>query len=329
MNAFLEGSLGSDILIEDMRQHESSYELPQLPILLTGAGSGLGRKLAIEYATRGYLVIGGTRTSENFESLYEDIKKADGVPPRPFLADLTNVEDLKEALAHFPVRAGRPMHYMPLAAGGLESIKWAIGRPFSPLLRARKDGLPITDEMLETARQKIKETITDPKRMDAPLAINRYAPLAIATALEVRGNLTEESTLISASSSLSDNCDPAHPENYPGPWFYYTIGMSKEQGVRALRQKTRSLRASYVNFVIPEISDTGVGEFFELVSSLLEYAGKKVEIPSVTTDQAANSIVSELQKQYSPKIRTVYIDSNGPTDTKPASFNTSLTSTYF
>jgi hypothetical protein len=319
MATFPEGNLGSDILVE----------LPQFPILLTGAGSGLGRRLAIEYATSGYLVIAGTRSMKHFQSLYEIITEANGVPPRPFLADLTNAEELKEALAHLPVRADKPMHYMPLAAGGLESIKWAVGRPFSPLLRARKDNLPITEEMLQTATQKIRETVTDPKRMDVPLVINRHAPLALATALEVRGNLTKESTLITASSSLSDNSDPEHPENYPGPWFYYTIGMSKEQGVRALRQKTKSLQASFINFVIPEISDTGVGEFVGLVASLLEYAGKEVDIPSVTTDQAVSSIVKELQKQHLPKIRTVYIDEDGPTDIKPTSVNTSLAYTYF
>lgn len=283
--------------------------LKKYPILLLGAGSGLGQVLAQRFATEGYQVIAGTRSEEKFDALRQSIVEAGGVEPRPFIADITQSDQLMVAYQSLTLAQHEKVHYFPVAAGGLEGLNRGIVRAMLPLMKAAKAGDEITTDQAKAATDSIKALTTTQEAIAPAMDVNLKSPLTIFDILAEDDHLGSDSTILNTSSSVSDGFDTEHPENYPGPWFYYTIARSKKEGVLALRQKATEVGAIHLDVVAPEIADTGVGKFIDgLVEIISKVEGVgEIDIPKVYRAPLVEAIYREL-KVESPKIRTLYVE---------------------
>ena len=118
---------------------------PRRKILLTGATGGLGEGLAKKFALEGYTVVAGTRSEENFLHLKESIRQIGGSTPLPFIADLTKPEEVTSAYQALQLGGGEKLHFMPVAAGGLEAVRLGIGKQIVKLKRVDTNEIPVVD----------------------------------------------------------------------------------------------------------------------------------------------------------------------------------------
>ncbi|MEN3156977.1 SDR family NAD(P)-dependent oxidoreductase [Alkalimonas sp. NCh-2] len=79
--------------------------------LITGASSGIGRQLALDYARAGWQVLAVARSTDALEAL---AAQHDGI--RPVVADLTRAEDIA-ALCQGIAESGQPLDLAVLNAG--------------------------------------------------------------------------------------------------------------------------------------------------------------------------------------------------------------------
>lgn len=292
---------------------------PKYPILVPGAGSGLGFALSRHLANQGYHVLAGSRSETNIQTLRSAVENEGGFLPEPFIADITNPFAVADALIKSGLYHGEPIHYMPIAAGGLETVLRNAGSLIVQLRKADRHG-SLTKEMLESATEEIRKLTTTDSAMDAAMAINYSAPLTLFDVLVANGNIGQNSVVLNTSSSISDGCDPDHLEAFQGPWFYYTVGFSKEKGVREQRKRALEAGARHLNVVAPEIADTKVGKFIEGLIKLITAADPKVAVSPehVLTTQVVEAIYNELLREpTSDRARTVYVSSNGTSLERP------------
>lgn len=292
---------------------------PHYPILLLGAGSGLGQELARKFTKEGYGVIAGTRSLEKFGNLWVATRADGGIEPYPFVADITDPDKVGTAYESLGLEKGEKLHYMPVAAGGFESklVRMKIGRQLIHLRKEAEETGKISLESAERATAAIKAFTTSKKATDPAIAINCDAPCAIFDLLAVNGHLGPESVILTTSSYISDTFkyDPDKPEEYQGPWFYYHVARSKAMGVYTLRKRAQRIGASCLDIVIPEISDTQVGEFGGGIADLMKFMKLPTEfkVPRISRAQVAMTIYHELTRRGEdlPKIRKVYVDRDG------------------
>lgn len=290
---------------------------PRYPILLLGAGSGLGAELARKFANEGYRIIAGTRSLEKFGDLWVATRADGGIEPYPFIADITDPDQVGKAYENLGLKEREKLHYMPVAAGGFEStlMRMKIGRQLIHLRKEAEETGEISLESAKRATVAIKAFTTSEKATDPAIAINCDAPCAIFKLLAQNGHLGPESVLLTTSSYISDTYDPDKPGKYQGPWFYYHVAMSKAMGVRALRKRAQQIDASCLDIVIPEISDTQVGEFGAEIAEMMQFMQLQTEfrVPRISRAQVAMTIYHELTRRGEDllKIRKVYVDRNG------------------
>lgn len=294
---------------------------PHFRILLLGAGSGLGKVLAQRFAREGYQVIAGTRSEAKFEDLCRSITDDGGIEPQPFIADITQPDKLIDAYNSLHLNLQEKVHYMPVAAGGLEAVKMGIARQLITLKRVGRTETGITRELVEQATAAVKALTTSSEAMIPAMDINYTAPLRIFDLLKNGGHLGSGSMVLNISSSISNVCDPDNPQVYPGPWFYYTIGMSKERGVRALRERAAEVDVSHIDVVAPEIFDTGVGKFIDELVKVIQAIdpNSTINVPIVSRADVVEAVFAELTRKDDglPKMRTVYVTNIGVSYQRP------------
>lgn len=292
---------------------------PRYSILLLGAGSGLGREFARKLASEGYRVISGMRSLEKFGDLWLTIRADGGIEPYPFVADITDMSQVRAAYESLGLKEGEKLHYLPFAAGGFESklVRMKIGRQLIHLRKEAEETGKISLESAERATAAIKAFTISNAATNPAIAINCDAPCMIFDLLAQNGHLGSESVILTSSSYISDTYDPDKQEEYQGSWFYYHVAMSKATGVDALRKRAQHIGASFIDFVIPEISDTQVGEFGAEIAEIIQLMQLQTEfrVPRISRAQAAMAMYHELTGYGGdlPKIRKVYVDSNGIT----------------
>lgn len=297
----------------DSLSSSEAEPFPHYPILLLGAGSGLGQELARKFANEGYRVIAGTRSLEKFGNLWGTIRADGGVEPYPFVADIANPDQVRTAYESLGLKEGEKLHYMPVAAGGFERTLVKIGRQLIYLRKGAEETGEISLESAEKATAAIKAFTTSKEATDPAIAINCDAPCAIFDLLAQNGHLGPESVILTTSSYISDMYDPDKPGKYQGPWFYYHVAMSKAMGVYVLRERVQRIDASHIDFVIPEISDTQVGKFGKKIAEIIMKLQTEFKVPRISRAQVAMAMYRELTRRGGdlPKIRKVYVDSNG------------------
>jgi len=302
---------------------------PKYPVFLPGAGSGTGRALARILAKEGYQVIAGSRSTQKIEGLAAEIEAYGGVAPIPFIADLTDADHVKEALEGLPLRQGDPVHFFPLAAGGLDKVMPRLMSFFIQVRKAaRKEAL--TKDMLEAATNQIKAITYAQEAMDDATKINVTAPLALYEALRSGGHIGPKSVVATLSSTGSHQAGPGFPGGYRGPNLYYPVADSKAEGVEALAQRAAHDGARFIDFVAPEISDTNVGGIinglFESISNVADITIPP--IPTVTIDQVVSGMVAELTHPTGPHAndsrRTVFLTDTGVSHTLPSGWERPL-----
>lgn len=302
--------------------------LPRYRILLLGAGSGLGFVLAQRLAREGYQIMAGTRSEEKFAELRKAVSDNNGIEPQPFLADITQPEELNAAFNNLYLATHEKIHYLPVAAGGLEAIKMGIARQVINLKWALRTEVGVTKELAEQATAAIKALTKSPEAMTPAMEINCTAPLMIFDLLKEGDHLGSDSVVLNVSSSISDACDPDNRQAFAGPWFYYTVGMSKESGVRALRERVKEIDATHLNVVAPEIFDTGVGQFIDEMMELIKVINPNlsIDIPKVSRAQVAEVIFQELTRKDCglSKTRTIYVTSDGVAYQRPTAWDKPL-----
>jgi NAD(P)-dependent dehydrogenase (short-subunit alcohol dehydrogenase family) len=295
-------------------------------VLLLGAGSGLGESLAMRLS-KSYRVIAGMRSGEHFEALRQNINQIGGIEPAPLLADITDFWSFKAAFDDLKLSPEVKLHFMPLAAGGLDyrPVNMALGRQMIRMRRMVDRGEKIPRQVAEEATAAIKEVVTKPEALEAARRINVEAPLNIFSYLEYLGHLDPASVIVNTSSSISDEADPAHPELFRGPWFYYTVAISKKAGVLAFQNMARRYNRGHLDAVAPELTDTLVGQRINELESLLEHLHPSIElfVPRITRGEAADAIVADLKKLFigDARIRTLYIDRSGTGNTRPSTWD--------
>lgn len=291
---------------------------PKHPILLLGAGSGTGLELAWRFSLEGYIVFVGTRSEEKFTALRDSVVKKGGVEPKPFIADIKNPAEIKEAYENMKLSEGQVIDYYPFAAGGFEPLINRMARPLVKLKKELAETGFISRESAIAATQAMREIMTTQNALEFANQTNVAAPIKLAQYLAEKGHLDSSSTIAVLSSSISKYTDPDNIDKYPGPWLYYPVGRSKAEGAQKLKALSEELGATYLDFVAPYIKGTGMGDFFVNLQPVFEALYKldskdKFIFPTVTPGHVVNIILSELRKNaYSPRVRDVFISPKGP-----------------
>ncbi|GEM_PF-2218083 len=319
---------------ESPRVHDAQFlkkegePLPKYPIFLTGGAGATGQVIAERFALEGYPLIIGTRSLEKFEALSAHLKSLGGVEPRPFIADITNSEEVSRAYNALDLGEGEPVHFFSLAAEGIKKLRMPFGRIMVLLLRGVKNG-ELTRDMVLAATEKMRDVVSTDEAMQPGLAANFEGPRDLATMLVQRNHLHSGSRIVTLSSLISHDTNPDKMDEYTGPFFYIPIGVSKELGVRALRGIAIEQGIGMLDVVAPGIQGTEVADFLESLVPILQALepGVPFAISSVSKSDVANAMYAELSKNDPtlPLQRTVFVGENGnPTYTRPSSWGTSL-----
>jgi len=293
------------------------------PVLLLGGGSGTGLLLARRLTLEGRVVYIGTRSSEKFNSLRDSVVKSGGTEPKPFIADIKNPTETKKAYVNMELSEGQVVDYFPLAAGGFEPLMGKIARSLVRLKRELKENGFISKESAIAATEAMRESMTAENALAFASEINTEAPIRLIEHLVKNRHLDSSSTIAVLSSSISKYTDPYNIDTYPGPWLYYPVGRSKAEGAHKLKALSEKLGATFIDFVAPYITGTGVGDFFVGLEPLFEALHRieskdKFKFPTVSTEHVVNVILSEIGKNvYLPRSRDVYILPKGPVQYAP------------
>ncbi len=76
-------------------------------VLITGASSGLGRSLALEFASRGHGVALVARRADLLESLKSEIAGKHGTPVSVHAADVSSIEAMRVVAGEVERKLGR------------------------------------------------------------------------------------------------------------------------------------------------------------------------------------------------------------------------------
>jgi hypothetical protein len=305
---------------ETLRTPEIQSNTPEVltpdkrPIVLLGAGSGLGAAIAERFSIEGHTVYAGTRSPAKFEALRTRILTAGGAEPKPLIADITKPAEFTEALNNTGLQQGEPVHYFPVAAGGMENVNMLVARQVVGLKRAIKRGAS-PDELAEiaaVATQTIKEKVETEEVLAPARDINVKQPVEIYWQLQEKGHFDKNSWVLNTSSSISNEFDPEHPERFRGPMFYLPVAL-KEASVRILRQNAHGIGHNHLDAVAPELPDTAVGGFIDGLVDVMQaiQPDKKIEVPKTPTTLVADEIYKEIvynPRQSPTKQRTLFID---------------------
>ena len=293
------------------------------PVLLLGGGSGTGLLLAWRLSLEGRIVYIGTRSPEKFNSLRDSVVKSGGTEPKPFIADIKNPVETKEAYKNMELSEGQVVDYFPFAAGGFEPLIRKIVKPLSRLkIELKRNGF-ISKESAIAATDAMRESMTAESALALANETNTEAPIKLAEHLVENGHLDSSSTIAVLSSSISKYTNPYNIDIYPGPWLYYPVGRSKAEGAHKLKALSEKLGANFIDFVAPYITGTGMGNFFVRFEPVFEALHKieskdKFKFPTVSTGHVVNVILSEIRKNvYLPRSRDVYILPKGPVQYTP------------
>lgn len=293
------------------------------PIVLLGAGSGLGESLARRFAREGYQVIAGMRSEGHFAALRANIAADGGVEPKPLLADITDEVAFGRAFDGLNLSPSTKLHYFPVAAGGIEGVGSVLLRQIAGLRRAaRNNGL--SKQMVDEATAVIKAEVLKDEVIEAGMEINVRAPVRILDELDERGHIDDGTDILTTSSSLSEAIDLNNLDQYPGPWFYYVVALTKKTGANILREKARNWATgtAYLDAVAPELPDTGVGKMIDTMVEVLQAVNpnEKIVVPKVSRVVVADAIYREL---VAPKdrIRTMFVEESGVSYQRPDSWN--------
>lgn len=232
------------------------------PVLLLGGGHGTGEALAKLLVASGRDVFIGTRSSDSYDRLRNELPQAEG-SVKPFIADIKDPEEVRRALSLANLPEGQPIDYFPLAAGGFDPIpiQFAIGRAYARIKHQMDKPEGITRDFAQAETEKMKEFMLRLSSREEAWRINATAPVDIAKFLMDNGNLDSTSTIIVLDSTISKYAQTVIP--YPGPWLYYIVGISKAKGSLTLREMARKTGSTFIDFIAPGIADTKAGEFFE------------------------------------------------------------------
>lgn len=99
------------------------FSLADQVVLVTGAGRGIGRAIALDAAASGAFVIGSSRTAGELKTLEQEVADAGGTC-KTVAADLATVDGLRQAVA-FAVEAGGQLDAVVNNAG-INTLKDAI-----------------------------------------------------------------------------------------------------------------------------------------------------------------------------------------------------------
>jgi len=294
------------------------------PVLLLGGGSGTGLLLATRLSLEGRIVYIGTRSPEKFNSLRDSVVKSGGTEPKPFIADIKNPAETKEAYENMELSEGQVVDYFPFAAGGFEPLMSRIARLLVRLKRELEGKGFISKESAMAATEAMREFTTTESALAFANETNTEAPIKLAEHLVKNGHLDSSSTIAVLSSSISKYTNPNNIDMYPGPWFYYPVGRSKAEGAHRLKALSERLGATFIDFVAPYITGTMAGDFFVGFEPVLEALHKiesedRFEFPVVSTEHVVDVILSEISKNGSslPRSRDVYILPKGPAQYTP------------
>ncbi len=286
---------------------------PRDLIFLSGASSVTGQAIASRFAREGYEIIAGSSTSDKFAGVREEIIAQGGKEPRPFIADITDSEQIAEAYRALEMPPGTRMHFVFAAAAGIED-KGFVARQIASLAVMHRRGT-LTPEKAGEATQKIKEYVWTEEGKKKAMDVNFHGALALEDILEENGHLNSESTILTTSSILSHSCDPYNIDSYLGPWFYYPVALTKQLAVAEISRRARRLGATYVDLVIPEIEATPAGNFIEKLKPLLEAlnGGNEIGMTVVSKEQVAEAVFREVGRNTPlvPRVRTVYLEESG------------------
>ena len=312
-------------------QPQVSSQRPEAPtsdyaVLLLGAGSGLGESLARRLAQK-HQVIAGMRSPEHFDTLKRNIAEDGGIEPLPLLADITDRDQFRTAFKGLALPPSLKLHYLPVAAGGLEYPP--LGKEFLTqvvkLRRMTRNGGKVTHEAAQQATNAIREQASKPEAMAFAMGINRDAPIAIFQLLREEGHVDKGTTILTTSSSISDEADPSDPDSFRGPQFYRTIGISKKAGVLAVRSLAAQYDMAHLDAVAPELPDTAVGEKIETLVEILKQLDPPVEVnvPKVPRGIVAVEILKTIpiDPATNDRRRTLYIDESGVGPIRPQSWD--------
>ncbi len=207
-------------------------------LLVTGAGSGLGRAAALAFARHGATVILLGRTVGKLEGLYDDIVAAGGAQPAIFPVDLSaatddNFDAIAQAITHQLGRLDGILHcatefdrLSPLEQECLEewlrlfrvnaAVPAAINRSCSALLAASAASVVLVGEShghapvaywggyaVSKAALEAYFKVQADEWSDAPMRINLYTPGPMHSPLRMKTHPGEDKSLLPTCEDIA------------------------------------------------------------------------------------------------------------------------------
>lgn len=299
--------------------------LTKNPVLILGAGSGTGAEIAKLYASQGFTVLAGTRSEEKFQKVRNDVLANGGTEPVPFIADITDPSQVQKALAESGLLRGQTIDYYPLAAEGFKPVRLIIGKALLRLQKVIETGGDLR-EAAEKETEEMKKTMLLPSSSAVAYNTNVVAPAEMAETLIENGNLNYQSKIVVLDSTISKY---AQEGPYPGPWFYYPVGITKAMGSLELRRIAARIGAEFYDLIAPGITGTEAGIFFDRFLPVLEAlneldSNEPFEFPTISSADAAKTIFEQTITQNLGSQRSVDLyfgyESGVATTQRPSGF---------
>lgn len=309
----------------------TTAEVPR-KMLITGGAGETGSVFTLEAIRRGYIPIvtisekprNKMSARERATHFQDEMEMQTGVRSKVVAVDLSKITTQQKA-ADFvdclELGIKEPIHFAALAAGGLPVL--TIGKEYLRL-RSHFEKETLTQLDLTRSTATIRNKIdTDPSIMEAAMALNFLSPRAILEELIKRGHIGKTSVVVLLSSSLSDDFNPDKQHSFLGPAFYLPVAYTKKLVAGLFEGQSQATGFKCLDFVVPEIIDTSVGEYFEQFGKFISSTQKDqppIRMAFVTRQMTARVLADQItvMESGSKQFARVYLGEDGTVfDSRP------------
>lgn len=264
------------------------------PVLILGGTGIIGSEISLKLAQNGLQTYLGSRgnaeSQKKFHALSSLIETAGGVAPKPFYANLADEEQIEAVISTLDVPSGRSVDVFAIAAEGFNFYRMDLGRVLAAIKRRKENGSLLKEHLID-ATKAIKEIVLRKEVLEAARETNTLGSIRVLNYLQRRGNLNEDSAVVTLSSSESDDTDLKHIDIHPGPFFYLPVGISKKEQVLSLAELATRYGFLYIDIVAPRVKGTGVEIQADKMISWINFVEKIPEVPVVSVEATTQGVV--------------------------------------
>lgn len=313
-------------------------EVPKdYPVIITGGTGATGLLTVIEFARHKLVplvlirevekVIENPDTGkkvrvspdERIINFQDTVESQTGMRPlvaRGDLGEINTSEKAKALVDGFQLIPGAPVHYVPIAAEGINKYKLSLAKDLRDVRNAF-EAHSLTQKMLKETTERLWRNYTADEKVNPAMQSNCIAHTLILDEFIARGHIGCSSVVGMIASPFSADVSPRTAKYiYPGPAFYWPIAYSKMRQTEEVRKRAVEYGFKAIDLVVPEISDTAVGgfleEFVDWVNAVFPNL-PAISMPSSTTDIVARVFVEQFIEtiQMTETFTRKFLDSSG------------------